>query len=86
MKQCQNPSHSGPPLVCHGLSMRHDWFCKKTVVDLPIRLKGNTKCISVNSLSPLEGPGIYLSAASQTLLTGVKLHLQCRLEIAMTML
>ena len=32
------------------LSMRHDWPVKKAIVNLPIRLKGNLKCMSVNSI------------------------------------
>ena len=34
------------------LSKRHDWSVKKTIVDLPVRLKGKSKRISGNSLSP----------------------------------
>ena len=32
------------------LSMRHDWPVKKAIVNLPIRLKGNLKRMSVNSI------------------------------------
>ena len=35
------------------LSTCHDWPVKKAIVDLPIRLKGNLKRISGNSLSLL---------------------------------
>ena len=35
------------------LSTRRDWPVKKAIVDLPIRMKGNSKLISGNSLSPL---------------------------------
>ena len=50
--------------------MRHDWPVKKAIVDLPIRLKGNSKRTSGNSLSPLEAHNKDLGTASQTLLTG----------------
>ena len=32
--------------------MRHDWPAKKAFVDLPIKMKGNSKRTSGNSLSP----------------------------------
>ena len=35
------------------LSTCHDWPVKNVIVDLPIRLKGNLKCISGNLLSLL---------------------------------
>ena len=35
------------------LSTYRDWPVRKSIVDLPIRLKGNSKRISGNSLSPL---------------------------------
>ena len=59
------------------LSTRHDWPVKKAIVDLPIRLKGNSKHTSGNSLSPLETQNKDIGAASKTLalLTGVKLRL-----------
>ena len=39
------------------LSTRRDWPVKKAIVNLPIRLKGSSKCLSSNSLSPLgRGP------------------------------
>ena len=44
-KQCQNPC-SGPPPVYQDLSTCHDWPVNKAIVNLPIRLKGNSKCIS----------------------------------------
>ena len=37
-----------------GLSTRHDWPVKKAVVDVPIRLKGNSKRIFINSLGSLR--------------------------------
>ena len=51
----------------------------KSVTDLPIRLKGNSKRISGNSLSPLGAQNKDLGATSQTLLNGVKLRLLRRL-------
>ena len=33
----------GPPPVYQDLSTRHDWPVKKAIVDLPIRMKGNSK-------------------------------------------
>ena len=40
-KQRQNPC-SGPSPVYQDLSTRHDWSVKKAIVDLPIRMKGNS--------------------------------------------
>ena len=51
----------------------------KSIIDLPIRLKGNSKRISGNSLSPLGAQNKDLGATSQTLLNGVKLRLLRRL-------
>ena len=48
-------------------------------MDLPIRLKGNSKRISGYSLSPLGAQYKDFGAALQTLLTGVKLRLLRRL-------
>ena len=73
---------SGPPPVYQDLSTRHDWLVKNAIVDLPIRLKGNSKRVSSNSLSPLGAQNNDIGAASQTLVTEVKLHLRCRLIIA----
>ena len=49
----RNPSCSGPQPVYQDLSTRHDWPVKKAVVELPIRLKGNSKRSSHDWLSPL---------------------------------
>ena len=58
-----------------GFSARHNWPVKEATVDLPIRLKGNLKRPSGNSLSPLGAQKEDFGAASQTLsLTGVKLR------------
>ena len=50
-KQRRNPCF-GPAPVYQDLSTRHDWPVKNAIVDLPIRLKGNSKRSSGNSLSP----------------------------------
>ena len=41
---------------------------KKAISDLPIKVKGNSKLTSGNSLSPLEAQNKDIGAASQTLL------------------
>ena len=74
----RNPC-SGPPHVYQDLCMRHDWSIKNPIVDLPIRLKGNTKRTSGFLLSPLGSENKDIGAASQTLLTEVKLRLRRRL-------
>ena len=51
--------------------MCRDWPVKKAIVDLPIRLKGNLKLISGNSLSPLGAQNKDFSATLQTLLSEV---------------
>ena len=61
------------------LRARHDWPVKNTIVEMPIKMKGNSECSSSNSLSPLGDQNKDLGAASQTLLTEVKLHLRRRL-------
>ena len=63
------------------LSTCHDRPVKKPlVVDLPIRLKGNSKRTSSNSLNLLRAKNKDIGTASKTLLTGVKLPLRCRLK------
>ena len=52
VKQRQN-SFSGPSPVYQELSMYHDWPVNKAIVNLPIRLRGNSKHTSGNLLSPL---------------------------------
>ena len=56
----------------------HDWPVEKAITDLPMRMKGNGKRTSGNSLSPFGGPeqGFPHCLAD---ITEVKLHLQCRL-------
>ena len=50
-KQRRNPCSRSPP-VYQDLSTWHDWPVKNSIVDLPIRLKGNLKRISGSPLSP----------------------------------
>ena len=69
-KQHQNPCSGSPP-VYQDLSMCYDWPVKKAIVDLPIKMKGNWKYISGNSLSLLVAQNKGISTASQTLLTEV---------------
>ena len=61
------------------LITRHDWPVKKAIVDLQIKTKGNSRRDSGNWLSPLGAQNKDISAASQTLLTQVKLRLRRRL-------
>ena len=77
-KQRRNP-FSGPPPVYKDLSARHDWPVKQAIKDLPIKIKGNSKCTSGNSSSPLAAQNKDISAALQTLLTEVTLRLRRRL-------
>ena len=60
-KQCQNPC-SGPPPVYQDLSTCHDWPVNKAIVNLPIRLKGNSKCISSSVSWVNWGPRTRISA------------------------
>ena len=46
--------------------MHHDWPFKKTTVDLSIRLKGNSKRSSDNSLSSLGAQNKDLVAVSRS--------------------
>ena len=63
----------GPQLCTRlDLSARYDWPFKKRIVNLPINLKGNSKRISGNFLGDQNKD---IGAASQTLLTGVRLRL-----------
>ena len=48
------------PAVYQDLSMRHDWPVQKTIVDLLIKMKGNSKCTSSNLFS-LFGPRTRIS-------------------------
>ena len=66
---------SGPQPVYQDLTTSHDWPVKKDIAHLPIRSKGNSKRTSGNSLSPLGSQNKDLDAASQTLVTELKLSL-----------
>ena len=46
-------SQSGPLAVFQDLSAPHGWPIKKVMVDLPVRLKGNSKHTASNLLSLL---------------------------------
>ena len=61
------------------LSTRHDWPVKNAIADLSIKMEGNSKCISDNSLSPLWAKNKDTGAALQKVLTEVKLRLRRRL-------
>ena len=63
------------------LSTRCDWPVEKGLVDLPIRMEGNSKCTSGNSLSPLGTQNKEFGAASQTALTEAELRLLCGLTL-----
>jgi len=58
------------------LSLCYDWPVKNLTINLPLRLKGNSKRISGNLLSLLEAQNKDIGATSKTLLAGVKLRLQ----------
>ena len=58
------------------LSTRHDWPVKNAIVDLSVKMEGNSKCISGNSLSPLWAQNKDTGAALKKVLTEVKLRLQ----------
>jgi len=49
--------------VYQNLSTHHDWPVKKAIVNLPIRLKGNSRRTSGNCLSPL-GPRTRIESLS----------------------
>ena len=65
-KQHQNPCSRHSP-VYYDLGTCYDLSVAKALVDLPIRLKGNSKCISSNVVAQNKDIG----AALQTLLTRV---------------
>ena len=54
---------------------------KNPIVDLPIKMKENSKRTLGNSLSPWGVQDKDMGAASQTLLTEVKLRLRRRLTV-----
>ena len=61
------------------LSTRHDKPVKNAMVDLPMKLKENSKRSSGNSLSSLGAQNKDIGTALQTLLIETKLRLQRRL-------
>ena len=75
-KQYRNPC-SGPPMVYmyQDLSTCHDWLVKKAMVNLPIKMNGNSKHTSGNLSSPLGAESKDIHTALQMLLTKVYLHL-----------
>ena len=75
-KQRRNPC-SGPPPVYQDLCTRHDWSIKKAIVNLPIKLKVNSRRTSGDSLSPLRAQNKDKGAAFKT----VGLRLRRRLEM-----
>ena len=64
-KQRRNPCFRPPP-VYQDLSTRHDWLVKNAIVDLPIRMKGNSKRASDNSLSPFGASSERFGAQNKT--------------------
>lgn len=68
----------GPNLCTRILIMHHDWPIS-VIINLPIRLKEISKHISSYSLSLLGAQNMDIIAASQKLLTGVRLSPRCRL-------
>ena len=67
----------GPWPVYEDLSMRHDWPVKNAIINLQIRMKGNLKRTSSNSLNPSGAQNRDLGAASQMLLTKLRLNYVC---------
>ena len=55
--------------------MHYDWPDKTAIVNVPIRLKGNSKHISDNSLSPLRAQNKDIGTALQMLPTTFKVNL-----------
>ena len=64
--------------VYQDVSMRHDWPVRNPIIYLSIKMKGNLKRTSGNSLMPLGAQNRDLGAASQILIE-VKLRLGTRL-------
>ena len=59
------------------LSMRHDWPVKNAIINLQIRMKGNLKRTSSNSLNPSGAQNRDLGAASQMLPSELRLNYVC---------
>ena len=65
-KQCHNYC-SRPLPVYQDLSTCHDWPVKKSIVDLPIRMTGNTKRTFANLVSLLVSQNKDIGTALQTI-------------------
>ena len=77
LKQHQNPLFGSSP-VYQDLSMHHDWPVKKAMVNLPVRLQGNLKCISgIKFVESVGAQNKDFGATSQTLLSRVSLQYVC---------
>ena len=75
----------GLRFVYQDLSTCHGWPVNKAIVNLPIRLKGNSKRISSNLLSILETQNKDMGTALQTLcFKPVKFCLRYRLQTFLT--
>ena len=59
--------------------MCHDCLVNKAMVNLPIKINGNSKHTSGNLLSPLGAESKDIHTASQMLLTEVYLYLRRRI-------
>jgi len=57
------------------LSTSHDWLVKNAIVDLPNKMKGISKTLFQQFIESLGSQSKDIGAASQTLLTEVKLGL-----------
>ena len=66
------------------VSTSYNWPVWKAIVNSPISLKGNSKRISGNPLSPLGAQNKDIGAASQTLLTWLRSTLRHRLPNSST--
>ena len=55
--------------------MSYDWPNEKSIVNLPIRVKGYLKHISGNLLNTLGDKNKDIGTALQTLLSRVRIHL-----------
>ena len=62
-KQHRNPC-SRLPLVNQYLSTHHDWPVKNAIVDLPFKMKGNSKRSYSNLLTTLGAQNMDISASS----------------------
>ena len=76
---CPAPPPPPPPLSFRVWVSAMIGLYKMPLSYFPIRLKGNSKCICGNSLSPLVAQNKDFSPASQTSLTGLRLRLRGRL-------